>query len=381
MTIMPYSKGWHSVRRKPSGKWEARYADETGKARGKCFMTKEQAKRYAEDKARNVADAAVGLAILAKDLKEAATTWLATFRDEGTLRIYNRHLDHFYETMKAVRFVGDLTEDVMIAYDSALAEERWPDGRARHNPGGRRHILKTFKAFVRFCVRRKWLLVDPFLDFKLPRSEFHSRALDAGEFARLTTPDPRYEVDEHLRDMYIVMQETTIRSETLWALTPMDFRAPDLLRVKAQKDQDPVWLSLTAKALEIVTRRLMGRRATQRLFDYFPSVDAMRQASRKKARREGLAGVRPHDAGKVTRVTELLAEGYTPKELEHITNTNWRTLMEYYAKADRSKTFEKYQRRDLPQTYPGPKTGTNGTEQPTLEATPAPKSNSGFGAV
>lgn len=378
---MPYSKGWWTTRKKPSGKHEARWADETGTARAKSFMTKAQAERYAQDKARNVSDAAVGLAILAKDLKEAAGIWLATFRDEGTLRIYTRHLDHFYETMPTIVSVGDLTEDTIVAYDSILAGERWPDGRARHNPGGRRHVLKTFKAFAKFCVRRKWLLTDPFLDFKMPKSEFSSRSLEPSEFARFTTPDERFEVDLHLRDLYILMQETTIRSETAWSLTPGDFRAPDLLRVKAQKDQPPVWLSLTDKALAVVRARLQGRRATQRLFDYWSSVDAMRQASRKKARREGMAGVRPHDIGKVTRVSQLLSEGYTPKELEHITNTNWRTLMGYYAKADRERTFEKYQRRNLPQTYTGPETGTNGTAKAQPEAMPASESNFKNGAI
>jgi len=360
---MPYSKGWHDVRQKPSGKFEARWCDETGKARGKCFLTKTQAQKYAFDKAKNILDAAVGIAPLQKEFAVAFNEWLSTFSDEGTVRIYTRHLDNFVDDMPQVKYVSQLTDLVISAYDKLLSEKKWPTGRLRHNPGGRRHILKTFKAFAHWCVRKKWLLHDPFGEFEMPKSTFEGRRLDSDEFLRLTTPDERYEVDLHLRDLAILMQETMIRSETAWSLTPMDFRSPDQLAIYEQKGQPKVWISLSDKALEIVTRRLMGRKATQRLFDYWSTVDAMRQAWRKKARREGLAGVRLHDAGKITGVSELLDAGFTPKELEHVTNTNWRTLMAYYTKADRGRSFEKFQqyKRDLSQTRLGPKsTGFEG---------------------
>jgi integrase len=383
MRNVPYSLGWHDVRVKPSGKFEARWADENGRARGKCFMTKAQARKYAGDKARGILDASVGLAVAAKDITEAVDAFLLRRIKAESTAIYERHLNDFLSAMPDVKVTGHLTRALIESYDAILESQG-------HNPGGRRHIWKSLKTFCNFCIENNWLGKSPFFKLRTPVSDFEGRALAPEEYEKMISIDPRFSVDQHISRALRIGNPSMLRISQVWGLKPEDFREPGEVRLPEIKGQPAVWMPLHPSALAVVRELLAVTPPGARFFSKWGTVDAMRQSLRKKARRVGLPGVRFHDAGKVTRVSELDASGYGLGELSELSNTSKQTLAKHYIKADRRRVFEKYKNHvsnsgadehtkflgaktftspaaDLPQTYRGPDLAVNRSEVGPLE--------------
>lgn len=347
MRVMPYARGWHDVRVKPSGKFEARWSDESGQARGKSFLTESQARNYAFNRAKEILDGATGLAVPTKDIRDAVTEFIGRYTDQGTVAIYSRHLDTFLDAHPQVTRTGHMSKTIFETYNVTLEREG-------HNSGGCRHILKSLKTFANYCLEKGWLRVNPFFKFRLPRQEFEGRALNPEEYARMISIDPQYEVDRWINLALRIGNPSMLRISTVWGLVAEDFQAPDRLRIRAIKEQPGVWTYLHPEAHQALLELLICAVPNQRLFSYWPSVDSMRQSLRKKASRVGLKGVRFHDACKVTRVTELDAAGFGLGKIAALSNTSKATLAKHYIKADRRAAFKEYQ------TYGGP---TNGLKQ------------------
>lgn len=362
---MAYSLGWNDVRQKPSGKWEARWADESGKARGKCFLTKDQARKYASDRANGLLNVAVGLTVNQKDIREALAEFLARSLNAKTTALNERRMTTFLAFASSVKFCNEITEAVINSFDNALRA-------SGANPGGRQHVLKIVRAFCKFAMRKKWMVTSPFFpfgDFKLPKSTYQGRALTPKEFADLISIESRYPVDVHLNRAFRLGRATMLRISQVWKLTPEDFRAPDQLYVDGIKGQPPEWKPLHPDALEVLNELLPLTQPGQRFFSHWGTVEAMRNSVEDKARRAKLAGVRFHDAGKVTRVSELADAGWSPAKIAHVSNTTAKTLVAHYIKADRNQSFAEYksfQRTDLPQTYRGPEMALNTTKHGSL---------------
>jgi integrase len=97
-----------SIRRKPSGRYEARYRDPQRRSRGKTFATKAEARRYLDRVGAAIADRAYRDPSLAKvTVKDYADWWLANRPElrprtaelyEGLLRL------HIYPVLGPVRF-------------------------------------------------------------------------------------------------------------------------------------------------------------------------------------------------------------------------------------------------------------------------------------
>lgn len=371
MSSVPYSKGWNSVRRKPSGKWEARWADESGNARGLCFITKEQAAKYAFARAKEILDGATGLAVPTKNLQDAITSFLNRYTDEGTLEIYTRHLTAFTVDHPLIIMTGRITRSLIEAYDADLT-------RRGHNPGGRRHILKTIKTFTNYCMGERWIMENPFGEgdkrFKAPKSEFEGRALTPEESERLTGGDR--ETDWFINRAVRLARSTMRRSRQIWGLVPESFREPGLLYFPSIKGQEAQWLPLQPEAIQII-RELMAHperpAPDARFFFRWNSVEHLRDAIRVKAIDVGLKGTRLHDAGKVTRVTELDAAGKGLGYISAVSGTSQETLSRHYIKPDRRKAFEDYLSL---QTYGRPTEALKPTETAPQPATPPAKSNS-----
>lgn len=367
MKRMPYSKGWHSTRKKPSGKFEARWADESGAARGRCFITKEQAAKYAFTKAKEILDGAAGLSVPTKNINEAITSFLKRYTDEGTLAIYARHLEDFAAAHPETTRTGQITKHLIETYDADLT-------RSGHNPGGRRHVLKTVKTFTNYCKVNKWLIEDPFFEFKMPKSEFEGRALNPIETEKLISGDR--ETDWFISRAVRLARSTMRRSERIWSLTSADFREPGLMFCPAIKKQPAEWLPLQPEAVQIIRELLAhpDRPAPDaRLFFRWSSVEHMRDAIRVKAIDVGLKGTRLHDAGKVTRVTELDAAGKGLGYISAVSGTSQQTLSRHYIKPDRRKAFQDYLTL---QTYGGPTATLKPTETRPQGTMPASGSNS-----
>lgn len=335
---MPYAHGWNDIRKKPSGKWEARWSDENGNARGKCFNTKTQATKYARDMANGIVDAALGIGASRKDVHEAVEEFfLWKRRDAGTIKIYERHFGDFFAHFPTITLIGHLTREIFVAYTNYLFDTK------KHRPGGVRHIQKTFRAFTKFCIIKRWLTTSPFLDLRAPRSDFQGQALSPDKYEKMISIDPRYEVDVWINRALRIGNPCMMRISTVWGASSESFREPDEFYLPEIKDQEAAWIKLHPAALEVVKELMTITPAGQRFFTYWPTVDSMRQSMRKKAARVGLSGVRFHDAAKVTRVTELDAAGYGLGKISALSNTSKATLAKHYIKPDRRAAFAEYQ--------------------------------------
>lgn len=391
MRSMPYALGWHTTRPKPSGKHEARWADENGKARGKCFNTKAQAAKFAMDKANGILNSAVGLSAPTKDIREAMVSFLARRILYASNLIYERHLNDFFASMPEIKLTGHLTREVIESYDRLLE-------KTGHNPGGRRHIWKTLKTFSNYCIENRWLGISPFFKLRSPRSTFKARALTPDELALMISMDPRYPVDQDINRALRIGNPGMLRISSVWSLTPERFREPGEILIGALKGKEAIWVPLHPLALAAVRECLAATPPGVRFFTRWGTIDAMRQSLRKKARRVNLPGVRFHDAAKVSRVTELDAAGYGLGELSELSNTSKITLSKHYIQADRRQAFNRYKRfqssaaekvsrtnnrdseklglppngADLPQTYGEPETGLNRSNECQHDQTPPP---------
>jgi hypothetical protein len=194
------------------------------------------------------------------------------------------------------------------------------------------------------------------------------------------------EIDWWLNRAFRLGYSTILRISQVWKLTPEDFRAPDQLRIWPIKDQDPVWITLRPEAVAIIQELLPEAILHGRFFHYWASVESMRNSVEDKARRVGLGrlysddrrlirpGVRYHDVCKVTAISDLSDQGYGPGDLEHISNTSKKVLVDHYIKADRKRAFSRYMTHD----------GGKAAKAPAIQGPPGAHSgpeNGGFVGV
>jgi integrase len=362
MSDMPrrlHTIGWRDVRLKKSGKWESRWADEHGTARGKSWADKAVARKYADDMANAILRGSVGMDIN-KPVRDALAAFLERRLDPKTTALNERRVNEFLAAMPEVKLVSHLTDSVINRYDAVLES-------AGHNTGGRNHHLKIVRAFCKFCVEKNWLKVHPFTGFKMPKSDFEGRNVSQDDFDKMCSigwvgsneraginglgwygGNQYKDVDVWLRRAFIFGRETMLRISQVWKLTPADFREPGEIRVKGIKHQPTVWVPLTEEALAIARSLLLGRAPGARLFDYWSSVASMQTSVYKKAQRVGLPGLRFHDVCKVSRVSQLDKAGFSIKEISQLSNTTPRTLLAHYIKPEREDTFAKYKRFQNP---------------------------------
>lgn len=349
-----HTLGWRDVRPKKSGKWEARWADENGAARGRTFMDKAVARKYADDMATEVLRGSVGMQ-LNKPVRAALTEFLSRRLDYQTTALNERRMNEFLVAMPEVQTTANITDAVINRFD-AILEARGS------NPGGRHHHLKIVRAFCNFCRKKNWLRSDPFAGFKMPKSEFSGHPVTEEQFEKMCSigwagsnetgvanglawngGNQYKDVDVWLRRAFIFGRETMLRISQVWKLTPADFREPNQLRVEGIKGQETEYKTLTPKAMAVLRELLPGCLPGARLFGYWSSVASMQCAVYKKAKRVGLPGLRYHDVCKVTRVTELDAAGFSIKEISQLSNTTPRTLLAHYIKPDKAQTQSKYE--------------------------------------
>jgi integrase len=442
--------GWHGVRKRANGKFQARWCDADG-LQSEMFLSKEQASTYATRKANEALDVMVGLAVLSKPIDEARAAFLDRRTKPNTRALNERRIDEFLAAMPAVKGTHHLTSHVINQYARILEKN--------HNPGGQEHHLKIVRAFTNFCRTEKWLTDNPFEKFSMPKSEFEARPLTLEEHARIVSPTVarrrtaykefdrrpdrleyriRYidwngavvsavsgikdeavmvselarvqaeldaapapteirEGDEWLTRAFRFGHSTMLRISQVWKLTPADFTAPNFLRIDPIKGQERVTIVLQPDAVAILEEILAIRAHCERFFFYWGSVQSLRNAVEDKVKRSGILPTvytvneerrevypRFHDICKVSRVSELSRDGYSPAVISHLSNTSQATLIKHYIKADRTRAFEEYVSR--PNRGPlghtrattGPQTdgfaGSNAV-QPALEGTTSTTEN------
>jgi hypothetical protein len=178
MIAMP-ALGYNDVRRKPSGKYEARWADHQCVLRSKSFLLEATARQYARDQAILAEEIFAGKrAVEIPILKAVESFQTRPNIKANTVAVNQRTLDAFVTRHNLVN-VSQLA-DVLPDKEHRLLVANG------HNSGGQNHVLKLLKCFVGHCVDKKWLTVSPFpRKFKLPKSDFVGRALSEDEFEKM----------------------------------------------------------------------------------------------------------------------------------------------------------------------------------------------------
>lgn len=328
--------GWHGVRKRANGRYQARWCvDGNGTLDSDVFMSATQAEAHAVRRANEVLNVKVGLAIVRMPIPEVRSLFLNRRTKPNTRALNERRIDEFFAAMPEIKDTSMLTNHAINKYAGLLEK----DG---HNFGGQSHHLRIVRIFTNFCLTNKWLTEDPFEDFAMPKSDYEGRPLSVEERARMYSISERYkEVDTELSKAFRFGYSTMLRISQVWALTPEDFRAPSFLRVSGIKGQKTVTILLEDEAVQIL-QEMPIRAQQERYFSYWGTVEAMRNSVEDKARRMKLSGVRFHDVCKVSRISDLDAEGVGLGDLAHLSNTSQMTLAKHYIKSDRARAFANY---------------------------------------
>lgn len=313
-------------------KWHSGWRDENGRCHSKVHPVgagKALAEEYARRMAVEACQIRAGQPVRGKEIRLALEGFLS--REDVkpcTHELNRRHLEAFIRHFK-LRTVEELSEDLVNDWLAHLKALRW-------NPGGQSLSLRILRTFCRFCRKKKWIAVYPFADFKIPKSEFAGRYLTDGERAKLLSIDPRYEVDRHLNRALTFGLYSLLRISQVFHADWQHFKAPDQLWVPGIKGQDGRWIALHPKALHA-----MGDpKDAGPIFDRWETLAAFREAVYKKARREGLPGVRFHEA-KHTGISALLEAGYSIPEVCKISGNSYRTIA-HYAHVNEQRVFDKW---------------------------------------
>jgi integrase len=267
-------------------KWHSGWRDETGVCHSKVHPVgagKAMALDYARKMAFESSQVQLGQRVHGKEIHQALELFLHRENVKANTHGLNqRHLSAFVEHFRLTA-VEQLTEDLIHEWLGHL--------KARgYNPGGQSLSLRVLRTFCRFCLKKKWLSVYPFEDFKIPKSEFVGRYLADEEREKLLSVNPRYPVDQQLNRALSFGLYSLLRISQVFGADWQHFKAPDQLWVPGIKGQDGRWITLHPKALDVMG----GRKESGRLFDYWDSLPAFREAVYKKVKREKLHGVRFH---------------------------------------------------------------------------------------
>jgi integrase len=314
-------------------KWHSGWRDENGRCYSKVQPIgagKALALDYARTQAIEAGRLRAGQAIRGKEMGLALETFLGRENVKtGTHDLNRRHLENLFARFK-LRTVEQLTDDVVNASLGYL--------KARGcNPGGQSLSLRILRTFCRFCRKKRWMSADPFENFKIPKSEFAGRYLSEEERTKLLSIDPRYPVDQALHRALTFGLYSLLRISQVFHAAWENFKAPDQLWVPGIKGQDGRWIALHPKAMEVMG----ARRESGRIFDYWETLPAFREAVYKKAKRAKLHGVRFHET-KHTGISALLEAGYSVPEVCKISGNSYRTIA-HYAHVNEQKVFDKWQ--------------------------------------
>jgi integrase len=274
-----------------------------------------------------------GLAVEGKDIQSALAVFLQRHDVKACTHDLNRrHLEALIRTFN-LKKVGDLTDKLVNDWLGHLKG-------LGYNPGGQSLSLRILRTFCRFCRKKRWLAVYPFDDFRIPKSEFAGRYLSEEERAKLLSINPRYEVDAHLHRALTFGLYSLLRISQVFNTEWSHFRTPDQLWVPGIKGQESRWITLHPNALTAMG----ARKEAGRIFDYWESLSAFREAVYKKAKRENLPGVRFHET-KHTGISALLEAGFSIPEVSRISGNSYRTIA-HYAHVNERRVFEKWKTFD-----------------------------------
>jgi hypothetical protein len=315
-----------------NAKWHSGCRDERGDCHSKAHAVganKDLAREYARQRALEACQVRAGQAVHGKDIREALGAFSSRENVKDCTHALNRrHLEAVIEGLRLKR-VEELTESRLHDWLGRLKANGC-------NPGGQSLSLRILRTFCRFCVKRKWLAVYPFEDFKIPRSEFVGRYLSEEERAKLLSINSRYDVDIHLNRALTFGLYSLLRISQVFHARWEHFKAPDRLWVPGIKGQEGRWIRLHPKALAA-----MGApKESGPLFDRWETLEAFREAVYKKVRREKLYGVRFHET-KHTGISALLESGYSVPEVCKISGNSYRTIA-HYAHVNEQRVFEKW---------------------------------------
>ena len=313
-------------------KWQSGWRDERGRCHSRTQplgVAKSVAEEYARRMAFEACQIRAGLPVDGKDIRVALREFLGR-QDvkENTHALNQRHLETLIGHFK-LQTVDQLTE--------SLTHEWLKHFKGNGcNPGGQSLCLRILRTFCRFCLKKRWMTIYPFQDFKIPKSEFVGRYLADEERAKLLSVDPRFDVDKHLSRALTFGLYSLLRISQVFHADWSHFKAPDQLWIPGIKGQQGRWITLHPKAIEVMG--IQG--ASGQIFDRWDTLDAFREAVYKKAKREGLRGVRFHET-KHTGISALLESGYSIPEVSRISGNSFRTIANY-AHVNEQRVFEKW---------------------------------------
>jgi integrase len=313
-------------------KWHSGWRDENGRCHSKAHAVgagKALALDYARSQAIEACQLRAGQSIRGKEVQTAVVAFFGRENVKAcTHELNRRHLTNVITHFK-LRTIDQIDEGLVNEWLGHLKTSGC-------NSGGQSLSLRILRTFCRFCRKKRWMIIDPFENFKIPKSDFSGRYLSDEERTKLLSINPRYPVDHALHCALTFGLYSLLRISQVFNAEWGHFKTPDQLWVPGIKGQEGRWITLHPKALE-----MMGeRRESGRIFDFWDTLPAFREAVYKKAKREKLHGVRFHDT-KHTGISALLEAGYSVPEVCKISGNSYRTIV-HYAHVNEQRVFDKW---------------------------------------
>jgi integrase len=325
---------------KRGNKYEAGWRDSSGQYHSKRgFLNRTQALNFARTHALVAWDIISGIPNNEKDISEAVEAFCTRPGvKENTHNLNRYHLEAFIRGLK-LKTTRQLTRVnvnrwwVVLRTDGAGSTKGVNRGRA-HNEGGQSLGLRIIRTFCYYCLANKWVSEIPFgkgvlQAIKPPKTESKGKYLTEEDRTKFLLVDPRYEVDKHLYRAKILVLYNGLRISQVWGIQKSHFKAPDQLFVPGIKQQSDKWISLHPRAAQALQEALLcSDPASDRIFTYWPHIEAMRNAVRKHNLRVGLVGVRFHD-GKHTFISGLMEAGWSLPDVIAASGNSPSTIMTY----------------------------------------------------
>ncbi len=175
----------------------------------------------------------------------------------GTLKRYETSLAH---TRKFIQWKYN-SDDVDISkldYDFISGYEFWLKTIRKCDHNTSMKYLANFKKIVLICVKKGWLVRDPFYAYKMSKREVDRQALTQSELTRVSVKEFGTERLALVRDIFVFCCYTGLAYADVYKLKRSEviegFDGGDWITIKRQKTDSPSRIPLLPPAFEIIKK-------------------------------------------------------------------------------------------------------------------------------
>jgi len=262
---------------------------------------------------------------------------------DNTLESNAYIMDTFAKMNEKVKRLEDITSDLLIGWKKKLKKAGYADGTVNMQ-------TSLIRIFLNWCVKRDYLPKNPCPDKYVHKYAKTGHYYTLEELDKLTTPIAAIKPQQAKSDVLLICAikiaaHQGIRLSQVWGIEMKHYK-PSTNRlwtkgIKGAPDKEVMCHQVTVEAIKEAAK--VSGVETGRVFGNWGMPEAMGLAFRRKCAELKIVEGDFHDL-KHTCVSRLEEQGFTPSEMEDITNTTRAALSHYtHASEERLRVkFEKF---------------------------------------